>query len=88
MELKQHGDGTCRTPIYDPSYKLRLMNNQDVVIMYAKEGYFKIVDAFTPSRATPRADAHFTDADGTPGTDDIIDAIGTQRAGRLANPKP
>eukprot|EP00241_Pyramimonas_parkeae_P004448 CAMPEP_0114268900 /NCGR_PEP_ID=MMETSP0058-20121206/26268_1 /TAXON_ID=36894 /ORGANISM="Pyramimonas parkeae, CCMP726" /LENGTH=926 /DNA_ID=CAMNT_0001387235 /DNA_START=54 /DNA_END=2834 /DNA_ORIENTATION=+ len=71
----EHGEGTCRTRIFDPSMRLHMMINQDIALMFARDNYFKIVDAFTPSRSTPRPDKNWG------GSDDILDAVGHEADG-------
>lgn len=51
------------------------MINQDMYVVYAKPGMFRIQDSFTPSRAKPLPDVFFG------GDDGITDAIGSEKDG-------
>lgn len=48
------------------------MINQDIYVVYAKDGIFRIQDSFTPSRSKPLPDVYYG------GDDGIIDAVGSE----------
>ena len=59
MQSREVADlaGRCRMALTPP--EAHPMSNADIVIGYTTRGAFRVVDSFTPSRATPLPDAYW-----------------------------